>query len=379
MGRMQARRRSRTGDHPRAREERTEEERTARMAALRALAVKVERDADKTEAAGKEETRLRMAAHLVALRPRPESDTDSLGTSGINAAAVARYLDDTRGSGSASAGPSDVRSYLQPFARGSGSGGEARDSRRSGCLEQEEARGQLEELVKTWGYPDQRGGWLDWAMAAKMPQEAEERRAGANSKRKKRRGKGVDPVQHQPQNLLGPEAVRDMAKPEDTILTDLKTHEDWEKAKLELILDKLASSTIKSYSIGWRWWSLFCRARGISPLREISLTNRREEEELLLEFVAHLSRREHKKAGTIKQYLSAIQAQHLALGMGDITAGVGRLWMAIDGLRRRDGAAKRKKPVTPRMMRWIEGSCSHRGHARKRPSGRRSRQATSSG
>ena len=46
-----------------------------------------------------------MAAHLVALRPRPESDTDSLGTSGINAPAVARYLDDARGSGSASVVP----------------------------------------------------------------------------------------------------------------------------------------------------------------------------------------------------------------------------------------------------------------------------------
>eukprot|EP00959_Pyramimonas_sp_CCMP1952_P471598 9498667-Pyramimonas_sp.AAC.1 len=39
--------------------------------------------------------------------------------------------------------------------------------------------------------------------------------------------------------------------------------------------------------------------------------------------------------------------------MGDLTAGAGRLWMAIDGLRRRDGDPKRKKPVTPRMMRWI--------------------------
>ena len=68
-------------------------------------------------------------------------------------------------------------------------------------------------------------------------------------------------MQHQPQNLLGPEAVREKAKPEDTIMTDLKTHDDWEKAKLELVLDKLASSTIKSYSLGWRWWSLFCRAR----------------------------------------------------------------------------------------------------------------------
>ena len=158
LGRRQARHRSRSGDRTLAREERTDEERTARMAALRALAIKVERDADKTEAARKEDTRLRMAAHLVALRPRPESDKDSRGASGINAAAVARYLDDTRGSGSASVVPSEVRSYLKPFARGSGSGGEARDSRRSGCLEQEEARGQLEELVRTGGYPDQRGG-----------------------------------------------------------------------------------------------------------------------------------------------------------------------------------------------------------------------------
>ena len=90
-----------------------------------------------------------MAAHLVALRPKQEPDKDPEHESGINAAAVARYLAETRGAGSASSGSSEDRSSLKPFARGSGSGGEARDSRRSGCLDQEEARGQLEELVKT--------------------------------------------------------------------------------------------------------------------------------------------------------------------------------------------------------------------------------------
>eukprot|EP00959_Pyramimonas_sp_CCMP1952_P046275 966336-Pyramimonas_sp.AAC.1 len=39
--------------------------------------------------------------------------------------------------------------------------------------------------------------------------------------------------------------------------------------------------------------------------------------------------------------------------MGDLAEGAGGLWMAIDGLWSRNGDTKRKKPVTPRMMRWI--------------------------
>eukprot|EP00959_Pyramimonas_sp_CCMP1952_P386204 8094126-Pyramimonas_sp.AAC.1 len=82
-------------------------------------------------------------------------------------------------------------------------------------------------------------------MAAMQAQAACERRAGANAQKKKkgRGGRSVSPFENKPPNLLGPEAVREKAKSDDLTMTDLKTKDDWERAKLELILDKLASST----------------------------------------------------------------------------------------------------------------------------------------
>eukprot|EP00974_Lingulodinium_polyedra_P000429 42775-Lingulodinium_polyedra.AAC.1 len=33
---------------------------------------------------------------------------------------------------------------------------------------------------------------------------------------------------------------------------------------------------------------------------------------------------------------------------------MGRLWMGLDGMRRRHRGPRRKKPVTPRMLRWMK-------------------------
>ena len=49
--------------------------------------------------------------------------------------------------------------------------------------------------------------------------------------------------------------------------TWLDSREEWDREKLLLILDKLADGTRKSYSLGWRWWLLFCMTRRIEPLR----------------------------------------------------------------------------------------------------------------
>ena len=149
-----ARRRSRSGDRSRERTGSQDEERTA----------------------GREKTRLRMAEHLVALRPRRESSKDSGDEGGVNADAVARYLADIRGSGSSSSGPSEVLHYLTQFAygsstaaypaledgrlrdrrdpRSSGGGGEASDSRRSGGLGQEETGRQRENPGGPDGPPE---------------------------------------------------------------------------------------------------------------------------------------------------------------------------------------------------------------------------------
>jgi hypothetical protein len=165
-------------------------------------------------------------------------------------------------------------------------------------------------------------------------------------------GKPVHPATT-PANLLGPEAVKMRLEGRTPKVTDHDTREKWEQLKLQLILDKLAEGTKKSYSVGWRWWALFCRARGIEPFRWVDAVTKKDEEERLLDFVLHLAEHGTKAVGTIKQYLSAIRAQHVCAGYPDPTGPMTRLWMAIEGLRRRQGAPRRKRPVTPRMLRWI--------------------------
>ena len=71
--------------------------------------------------------------------------------------------------------------------------------------------------------------------------------------------------------------------------TQLNTRSAPEADTIQMILDKLAESTHKSYSVGWRWWSLFCRARGVEPLRFVNEQSRKSEEELFLDFAVHIS------------------------------------------------------------------------------------------
>ena len=63
-----------------------------------------------------------------------------------------------------------------------------------------------------------------------------------------------------PANLKGPEVVLEGWDGERPEPTHLSTREAWEREKLQLVLDRLASGTPKSYSLGWSWWALFCRA-----------------------------------------------------------------------------------------------------------------------
>lgn len=131
----------------------------------------------------------------------------------------------------------------------------------------------------------------------------------------------------------------------------LATRADLEEEKVRLVLGKLAESSRRAYSVGWRWWALFCRARNIEPLRRVKDDNRDEEEDRILDFVVHLATNGRMSPGTIKMYLSAVRSHHVAAGRPDLTAGMARLWMAMDGLKRMYGAPSRKRPVTVQMLR----------------------------
>ena len=60
-----------------------------------------------------------------------------------------------------------------------------------------------------------------------------------------------------------------------------------------------------------------------------------------------------RTAQGIKQRLSGIRYAHIAAGYPDPLAGRVRLWAALAGMHRWDGAPVRKVPVTPRMLTWL--------------------------
>ena len=111
-----------------------------------------------------------------------------------------------------------------------------------------------------------------------------------------------------PANLKGPEAVIESWDGKQPGPTHLDTRQAWKREKLQLVLDRLASGTCKSYSLGWRRWALFCRARGVHPYRKVTAENAQAEEELFLDIVAHLATRGRKEVGTINS--STVDSVH---------------------------------------------------------------------
>ena len=77
-----------------------------------------------------------------------------------------------------------------------------------------------------------------------------------------------------------------------------------------------------------------------------------DEEEILL-YVVHLGITMSRAAGTVKAKLFALRQMHVMGGYPDPLQGKLRLWMALKGLERRRGPARRKLPTTPGMLKWI--------------------------
>eukprot|EP00972_Heterocapsa_arctica_P078725 11608819-Heterocapsa_arctica.AAC.1 len=76
------------------------------------------------------------------------------------------------------------------------------------------------------------------------------------------------------------------------------------------------------------------------------------EEELLL-YVVHQGVTMARAAGTVKAKLFGVRKMHIVAGYPDPLVNKRRLWMAIKGLERRRGPARRKMPTTPGMLKWI--------------------------
>ena len=122
----------------------------------------------------------------------------------------------------------------------------------------------------------------------------------------------------------------------------------------EAVLSKLADSTRRSYGAGWKQWATFMSGTGVSPfLQGENRIEKQADEDWLIRFVVFLHQHMGRTAQGIKQRLSGIRYAHIAAGYPDPLAGRVRLWAALAGMHRWDGAPVRKVPVTPRMLAWL--------------------------
>lgn len=129
---------------------------------------------------------------------------------------------------------------------------------------------------------------------------------------------------------------------------NVQGHGEWDQEGWALLLDRYSKSTMAVYRSQYRWWQLFCRRRGIDPVRYVTHYDR-QEEDLFLEYMVHCSVNEQKAPGTVKIRMAAIRSVHLSMGLPDPTAHLPRIPLAMAGIKRRWGT----KPVTPEMLQWI--------------------------
>ena len=92
--------------------------------------------------------------------------------------------------------------------------------------------------------------------------------------------------------------------------------------------------------------------RGISPFRNVTFTNKEEEERHFLDFVMHCSGKDRTSPGTLKSRQAAIRSRHLAEGYDDPLLHSRQVHMAVAGVKRRYKQPSRRRPVTVRMLRW---------------------------
>jgi hypothetical protein len=86
----------------------------------------------------------------------------------------------------------------------------------------------------------------------------------------------------------------------------------YEEERNQLVLDKLAKSSQRTFSNQFQWWELYCKIRGTTAIwhsNEPDLCR----ENLVLDFIVHSGLVLNKAPGTVKLRIAAVRSQHFAL------------------------------------------------------------------
>ena len=149
---------------------------------------------------------------------------------------------------------------------------------------------------------------------------------------------GRQPQGHVTIDFLGGPKTAKSIFPKGSMMrfANVQGHGEWDQEGWALLLDRYSKSTMAVYRSQYRWWQLFCRRRGIDPVRYITHYDR-QEEDLFLEYMVHCSVNEQKGLGTVKIRMAAIRSVHLSMGLPDPTAHLPRIPLAMAGIKRRWG------------------------------------------
>ena len=159
--------------------------------------------------------------------------------------------------------------------------------------------------------------------------------------------------------LGGPKNAKNLfPKAKPLRFSNVQGSSEWDQEGWSLLLDRYSKATMSVYRSQYRWWQLFCRRRGIDPVRYVAGYDR-QEENLFLEYMVHCSVNEQKAPGTVKIRMAAIRSIHLSMGLPDPTAHLPRIPLAMAGIKRRWGTKVRRKPVTPEMLKWMGKHLEH--------------------
>ena len=144
------------------------------------------------------------------------------------------------------------------------------------------------------------------------------------------------------------------AKPTDAESPGRGYLESLEAYAADAILAKLAAGTLKGYGTGWLHWCSWRQPQG-KPVfldGETKAEMRQDEDDLLL-YVAFLGKKLKRAEGTIRQKLFAVKFAHTIAGLSDPLLRRTRLWAALSGIKRWQGAPLRRHPIMPEQLTWL--------------------------
>ena len=119
----------------------------------------------------------------------------------------------------------------------------------------------------------------------------------------------------------------------------------------DLVVGGRAQATEQAAAAGWKMWEVFTGVKGREPyLTGATREEINRDEDLVLTYMSHLTAGMGWGADTVGQKLGVIAREHVIRGLGDPLQRMDRIRMALQKLKREQGAPEKKLQPDPRRL-----------------------------